>query len=53
MKKMTAFVSGMVSAGVIGAGAYVMMNKKARKKTEKFINNVFEEMDTTLKNIQK
>ncbi len=53
MKKMTMFVGGMVSAGILGAGAYVMMNKKTRKKTEKFLNNVFDEMDTTLKNMQK
>ena len=53
MKKMSMITTGILAMGAIGAGAYIAMNKKMRKKAEKVINEALDDLDKTIKTIQK
>ena len=43
MKKMA---TGMIMAGLIGLGAYTLMNKNTKQKADKLINNMLDKANT-------
>ena len=45
MKK-TGLVTGMFLAGLIGMGAYTLMNKNTKGKADKLINNLLDKANT-------
>ncbi len=50
MKK-TGLILAVASAGVMGMGAYVLLNKKTKKKADDVINNLLNKADTLTKNM--
>ncbi len=52
MKKME-IVAGMVMAGIIGVGAYTLLNKNTKTKADKLINNLLDKANTMSNNMNK
>jgi len=50
MKKMD-FVCGMATAGMIGVGMYVLMNKRTKDHADKLINNLLDKANTMTENM--
>ncbi len=50
MKKMA---TGMIMAGLIGLGAYTLMNKNTKQKADKLINNMLDKANTMTSKMSK
>ena len=51
MMKKTGIVCGMLVAGMIGVGTYVLMNKQTKGKADKLINNLLDKANTMTNNM--
>lgn len=52
LKKMEV-LSGMVMAGLIGLGAYTLINKSTKNKADKLINTMLDKANTMTNNMSK
>lgn len=50
MKK-TGIIFGALTASTIGMGAYILMNKRTKKKADDVINNLLSKADDLTKNM--
>ncbi len=46
-------VPGVFGVAMVVSGAYIMMNKKTRRQAGKVIDTAFEEINTSIRNMQK
>jgi hypothetical protein len=46
-------VPGILGVAALVSGAYIMMNKKTRRKAGKVIDSAFEEINSSIRNMQK
>ncbi len=53
MKKMSMMVPSVLGIAALVSGAYIMMNKKTRRKAGKVIDTAFEEINSSIRNMQK
>ena len=51
MMKKTGLVCGMIVAGMIGAGTYILVNKQTKGKADKLINNLLDKANTMTNNM--
>lgn len=52
MKKMSMVIPGMLGAAALMTGAYIMLNKKTRKKAGKVIDSTLDELNSAIKNME-
>ena len=51
MMKKTGVVCGMIVAGMIGVGTYILMNKQTKSKADRLINNLLDKANTITNNM--
>lgn len=46
-------LTGLAVSSMVGVGAYIMLNKKTRKKAEHAVDNALDQANNYLKNMNK